>query len=140
MGYPTLKEKQKQAILYLGCFCHYAHGIWQEPAIDTYLQCLTRCKNIKGSVLLLYLLMKHQVDFFLSKGLAAIKADRCSKESYRDIVNGKYQLVFISSEAILSHKKWRRLLLLEVYQKNLVALVIDEAHCVRNCMVCYMSQ
>ena len=76
--------------------------------------------------------MKDQVDFFTSKGLKAVKVEGCTKEKYEDIINGKCHLIFISPEAILSHHKWRKLLLLEAYQKNLVALVIDEAHCVRN--------
>jgi len=77
-------------------------------------------------------LMKDQVDFFTSKGLKAVKAEGCTKEKYEDIINAKCHLIFISPEAILSQHKWRKLLLLEAYQKNLVALVIDEAHCVRN--------
>ena len=44
------------------------------------------------------------------------------------VLNGNVQLVYISPEM---NKTYRSMLLSPQYQKNLVALVIDEAHCVK---------
>ena len=145
MGYSTLKERQKQAIFSFvngrDVFVVLPTGFGKSLCYGCLPLVFDTLRKHEGSVVIvvspLVALMKDQVDFFSSKGLTAVKADGCCKESYRDIVGGKYQLVFISPEAILSHQKWRRLLLLEVYQRNLVALVIDEAHCMRNwCVTC----
>ena len=47
------------------------------------------------------------------------------------VLQGKIQLVYISPECIISNKKFRGMFQKDVYQKNLVALVVDEAHCVK---------
>jgi superfamily II DNA helicase RecQ len=41
---------------------------------------------------------------------------------------GKYQLVFFTPEAIITQRRYRRLLRSEVYKARIRALVIDEAH------------
>ena len=43
---------------------------------------------------------------------------------------GQAQLVYISPEQLLGNLLWREMLRSEVYQRNLVAFVIDEAHTV----------
>ena len=53
-------------------------------------------------------------------------------ESMEDaILEGKYGVVYSSPEQLLQRSKWREMLQSEVYQKNLVAIVVDEAHCVK---------
>ena len=47
------------------------------------------------------------------------------------VLKGEVQLVFITPENIIDNKTYRDMLLLPVYQEKLVALVIDEAHCVK---------
>ena len=47
------------------------------------------------------------------------------------VLSGAYQLVFFSPEAVLNQKKWRYLLRQEPYISDLMALVVDEAHCVK---------
>lgn len=47
------------------------------------------------------------------------------------VTKGEVQLVFISPESLISNKTYRRMLLSDTYQQHLVALVIDEAHCVK---------
>ena len=47
-----------------------------------------------------------------------------------EVCEGKYQLVFTSLESLLMDPTWRNMLLSPIYQENLVALVINEAHCV----------
>jgi len=76
--------------------------------------------------------MEDQVGSFSSRGITSVKTGSCSDhETSQCIINGEYQLVFISPEALLSKKRWRKMLLCDVYQRNLVAVVVDEAHCVR---------
>ena len=47
-----------------------------------------------------------------------------------DVQKGHIQLLYVSPESLLCNPQWREMLLLPVYQRNLVALVVDEAHCV----------
>ena len=47
-----------------------------------------------------------------------------------EISERKYQLVFVSPEVLLTDLHWRDMLMSPVYQENLVAFVVDEAHCV----------
>ena len=46
------------------------------------------------------------------------------------ISDGKYQLIFTSPESLLCNETWRDMLQSPIFQENLVALVIDKAHCV----------
>ena len=48
-----------------------------------------------------------------------------------NVLYGKAQLVFISPEGILCNPTYREMLLNATYKKHLVALVVDEAHCVK---------
>lgn len=47
------------------------------------------------------------------------------------VIKGEVQLVFISPESLISNKAYRRMLFSDIYQQHLVALVVDEAHCVK---------
>ena len=51
-----------------------------------------------------------------------------SPEVKQNVVNGLYSILFLSPELMVN--KWRSLLSSPVYQKRLVGLIIDEAHCV----------
>jgi ATP-dependent DNA helicase RecQ len=75
--------------------------------------------------------MIDQVQTFRSKGIRAVRVGERGADVQDGIVESHYQLVFISPEAMLTSMKWRRMLLTDVYQENLVALIIDEAHCVK---------
>ena len=50
----------------------------------------------------------------------------------RRVLNGEVQLVFITPENLLNNRTYREMLLTQVYQNNLVALAVDEAHCVKS--------
>ena len=54
------------------------------------------------------------------------------------VLKGKIQLVYISPESLLENDCFRAMLLTDFYQKNLRALVVDEAHCVKLWLV-YIS-
>ena len=51
-------------------------------------------------------------------------------ESMSNVQKGLVQLLYISPESLLSNPQWREMLRLPVYQERMVALVIDEAHCI----------
>ena len=51
-------------------------------------------------------------------------------EAMTNVQKGLVQLLFISPESLLSNPQWREMLLLPVYQERVVALVVDEAHCI----------
>ena len=48
----------------------------------------------------------------------------------RKLRNGDYHIVFAHPETLVSNKFGRDLLLSETYQENVVAITIDEAHCI----------
>lgn len=74
-----------------------------------------------------------QVSTFSAKGMSVVQAsfvDEKFAEIECGLECGSYQLVFISPETLLSNLRWRELLTSDVYKKKLVAVGIDEAHCV----------
>ncbi|KAL5505357.1 hypothetical protein EMCRGX_G006773 [Ephydatia muelleri] len=46
------------------------------------------------------------------------------------VLHGEYQLLYINPEALLRNRLWKEMLCTTKYRDNLVALVVDEAHCV----------
>ncbi len=77
--------------------------------------------------------MIDQQQKYASRGLIV----ECVGEAQTDagavkrILKGEVQLVFISPESIMSKGVFRNMLLSPAYIKNLVAVVVDEAHCVK---------
>ena len=55
---------------------------------------------------------------------------QCSEEAVQSVVKGEIQLVFISPESMLNNK-FRNMLQKNKYQDHLVALVVEEVHCVQ---------
>ena len=52
-----------------------------------------------------------------------------------NVISGKAQLVFISPESMISNPLFRNMLMNRIYKDKLVALVVDEAHCVKTWLV-----
>ena len=52
-------------------------------------------------------------------------------KALEQVVRGDVQLVFISPESIIGNHKYRRMLLTPQYQSKLVAIAVDEAHCIK---------
>ena len=48
----------------------------------------------------------------------------------RQLRGGHYHIVFAHPETLVSSKYGRELLLSDIYQQNVVAIVVDEAHCI----------
>ena len=77
-------------------------------------------------------IMKDQISSLESKQLSAVHVTSAvGKSEENAILEGKYGVVYFSPEQLLRQSKWREMLRSEVYQKNLVAFVVDEAHCVK---------
>ena len=47
------------------------------------------------------------------------------------VLNGTVQLVIISPENWLNNRKFRGMFEKDIYQQKMIALVVDEAHCVK---------
>ena len=73
-----------------------------------------------------------QVTSLTSKGLSTVfvSGDLFDEVVKDAILNGLYQLVLISPELLMVNLTWREKMRSDVYQRNLVAFVVDEAHCV----------
>ena len=56
------------------------------------------------------------------------QTDACAR---RKVLNGEMQLVFISPESLINNTLYRNMLLSHKYKERLVALAVDEAHCVK---------
>ena len=76
-------------------------------------------------------LMQDQVKKLSSLGLqAAYVGGNQHSSVLRDIEQGKVTFVFMSPESTLASEKWRNVLASDVYQENLIGIVVDEVHCV----------
>ena len=130
MGYESLKRQQKEAIFWFvqkrDVFVTLPTGFGKSICYGCLPMVFDLIKQRKGSIVVvispLIALMKDQVATFLSRGVSAGDCDINTSQKM------EYQLIFFSPEAILCRRKWRKMLLTELYQER---LVIDEAHCVK---------
>ena len=78
-------------------------------------------------------LMMDQRDKFSPKGIITefVGEDQVDKNVISQVIRGEVQLVFISPESLVCNPLFRNMLLSSTYKEKLVALVIDEAHCVK---------
>lgn len=77
--------------------------------------------------------MMDQQEKFVGRGIAAeyVGEAQQDKEVVSRVLKGEVQLLLISPENLLNNRKYRSMLLTSRYKEKLVALVIDEAHCVK---------
>ena len=85
--------------------------------------------SIVGIVSPLIALMKDQVRKMTGKKKRALYIDHPTKV---DVCNSKHQMLYFSTELLLTNPVWRDMLQSDVYCRKLVAFVIDEAHCVKS--------
>ena len=77
-------------------------------------------------------LMEEQVMSVQSLGISAVYiSDVQSREKRQQIKAGMFQVIFMSPEALFCTTVWKNTLSTELYRINLVAMVVDEAHCVK---------
>ena len=48
----------------------------------------------------------------------------------KNVEEGNIQLLYVSPKSILRNPRWREMLLSKVYLSKLVAIVVDETHCI----------
>ena len=77
-------------------------------------------------------LMMEQRDKLCTRGLLAEFVGELQQDisAMKGVESGRYQVVYISPEALLLNPQWREMLLSNTYRENLVAFVIDENHCI----------
>ena len=79
-------------------------------------------------------LMMEQRAKMSTKGVASEFVGELQQDvdALEGVKKGQFQLLYmyISHESLLCNPQWCELLLSKVYSENLVALVVDEAHCV----------
>lgn len=77
-------------------------------------------------------LMRDQVNFLLSKGIKAafLGEEQEDEQLKKNVEKGKYQVVYGSPETFLLNKRWRSMLINDVYRRKLRLLCVDEAHCI----------
>ena len=77
--------------------------------------------------------MKEQATKFSNLGLSSefVGEGQTDPAAKRKVLEGVVQLVFINPDNILMNVNYHTMLLTPSYQEKLVALVVDEAHCVK---------
>ena len=137
LGYSTLRSQQELVIKYFvqgnDVFVSLPTGSGKSLCytILPYVFDILRNEVEPSIVIIVSPLMKDQVRSMTERGLKAVFVGDCSEEMVGNVCMGGYQLVYLSPEALLTDERWRDMLLSPVYAGNLVALVVDEAHCVK---------
>ena len=137
-----LKDEQKKAMFYLlsgkDIFVNLPTGfdslIYQlTPLVAEELS--RHYSNIRIGIVLvispLVSLIKDQVKGLQRRGVKASFIGAGQEEAnFKEIVNGEMNIVYSSPEAMLANDRWREMTCSQVYQKNVVVVAVDEAHCI----------
>ena len=105
--------------------------------IDCYTYLRNNYTDTTGSITVvvspLTSLMLDQNTRFILRGLKVefVGQQQSDPLAKQNVLQGKIQLVYITPENLIDNKSYRRMLLSSVYQEKLVALVVDEVHCVQ---------
>ena len=76
--------------------------------------------------------MMDQRSKFAQMGISTeFVAEHSDPNSVKRVLNGQVQLAYISPESKVVNAKYRSMLLSPIYKKNLMAFVVDEAHCIK---------
>ncbi len=60
-----------------------------------------------------------------------ISGEQDNESVRKDVVKGRYHIVYFTPEMILSNRRWREMLIGDVYTHQLRAFIVDEAHTVK---------
>ena len=138
-----LKDEQKKAMFYLlsgkDVFVNLPTGFGKSliyqltPLVAEELS--RHYGNIRIGIVLvispLVSLIKDQVKGLQRRGVKASFIGAGQEEAnFKEIVNGEMNIVYSSPEAMLANDRWREMICSQVYQKNVVAVAVDEAHCI----------
>ena len=94
--------------------------------------------GVKGSIAVcispLTALMVEQVAKFNKLGITAefVGEAQSDASAQKKVLNAEVQIVLISPENVILNPVYRNMFLSHVYKHRMIALVVDEAHCVRS--------
>ena len=142
LGYESgFKEKQEEAIksilsennTFVSLPTGYGKSLIYAALPLIFDQVLSRRGSIVVCVGPLISLMMDQRNKFTQLGISAefVGEAQTDEAVVLRILHGAVQLVYISPESIMCNPKYRRMLSSEKYKENLVAFVVDEAHCAK---------
>ena len=77
-------------------------------------------------------MMDQKKKFSLSGIRTEFVEDQADKGVICSVLKGCVQLLYISPESLVCNPMYRNMLLSPVYKEKMVALVVDEAHCVKS--------
>ena len=143
LGYALMKSERKVATISFvqgkDVFVNLPTGFWKSLCYGCLPLVFDEVFSKSGLIALiispLVALMEDQVEGFSSRGLKCVRIGSCTEEIKQRVIQGEYQLVFISPEALLATRRWRKMLLNPIYQNTIIVVVADKAHCVRNWLV-----
>ena len=141
LGYETLKPQQTAVIKAFvsgrDVFAALPTGYKKSVCFTVLPLVFDKLRGSPGSIVLcvspLTLLMLDQRSKFSPRGLSVefVGEAQESSEAMNEVKKGKVQLVYTSPESLISIHHCRSMLSSDVYRQNLVAFVVDKAHCVK---------
>ena len=82
-------------------------------------------------------LMENQTNFLLAQGISAELIGEYKAANAR-IENRECCVASTSPESLLGNGRWRGMLSSDIYQKNVIEIVVDEAHCISHWRVLFL--
>ena len=77
-------------------------------------------------------IMRDQTREFTKLGVSSVYISGPIKHQEEEkVLQGRFSLVYISPEQLLCCRKWREMLISDVYQEMMVGFIVDEAHTVQ---------
>lgn len=76
-------------------------------------------------------LMKDQVENLKKLGISAISLSNVKDEEAKDVEEGHFVVVYGTPEALLINERWRKMLSSDIYAAKLCAIMVDEAHVIK---------
>ena len=76
-------------------------------------------------------LMKDQVRLLERRGVKAVFYGEADEDTRGCITEGRYQLVFMTPESLLTDEEWEDTLSCSHYQEHLIGVAVDQTHCVK---------
>ena len=75
-------------------------------------------------------LIEDQISILRTRNTSAASMTN-NQQSKLSSIFEENKIVFTSPEILLRDEEWRDILLCDVFQKNIIAFIVDEAHCVK---------
>ena len=141
LGFGELKPEQLSAVeAFVGglqdVFVSLPTGFGKSLCYALIPKVLDRIRGLEKKCIALVIsplrsLIEDQVSAFNARGLAAAYVGSEDSAVRDGIKQGKYQLVFACPEMFFCNAEVRSMLATPIYASNLLAFVVDEAHCIR---------